>query len=195
MKRTRKTSQMARVPPVRKTWSHCPRCGAAAAKKGGQPFRCSACGYTHYFGPVTAVGCIALVPDGRMLLLIRGKDPGKGLYGVPGGFVDPGESAEQAVRREVMEEIGLKVLSCRYLTSFPNEYVYCGAALPVTDLFFVIELPDPKDIITQEGEVEGWHLCYPGERELSKMAFRSNRRALEFYLKQKKKIDRKKTSP
>ena len=72
--------------------------------------------------------------------MVRAKDPGKGLYGLPGGFVDVGETAEQALDREVLEEIGLQVRSRQYLASFPNEYAWQGFILPVTDLFFVVEV-------------------------------------------------------
>ncbi|MFO0425770.1 MAG: NUDIX domain-containing protein [Planctomyces sp.] len=171
------------APPVRRTWKFCPRCGSSPDKQGTNPFSCSHCGYSHFFGPCTAVGCITLVPDGRMLFLIRGRDPGKGLYGLPGGFVDAGESVEKALRREVLEETGIRVRSFRYLVSFPNSYVYCGAALPVTDLFFVAEIPLPKEVVLQEGEVDGWVLSRPTSAVLSRMAFESNRKAIEYFIR------------
>lgn len=48
--------------------------------------------------------------DGRLLVVRRGHDPGAGRWSVPGGRVEAGESDEQAVRREVLEETGLHVL-------------------------------------------------------------------------------------
>jgi ADP-ribose pyrophosphatase YjhB (NUDIX family) len=56
-----------------------------------------------------AVGAIVFDADGRVLLVQRGKPPGEGLWSVPGGRVEPGESLEQAVAREVLEETGLVV--------------------------------------------------------------------------------------
>ena len=53
-----------------------------------------------------AVGAIA-VHDGRLLLVRRAKDPGRGLWSLPGGGVETGEYLEQAVAREVREETGL----------------------------------------------------------------------------------------
>ena len=55
-----------------------------------------------------AVGAV-IVEDGRLLLVQRAKDPGAGQWAVPGGQVEPGESLEQAVRREVAEEVGVAV--------------------------------------------------------------------------------------
>jgi len=56
--------------------------------------------------PVPAVS-IAIVDGDRVLLVKRGRAPSKGFYAFPGGRVEPGETLEQAVRRELMEETGL----------------------------------------------------------------------------------------
>jgi ADP-ribose pyrophosphatase YjhB (NUDIX family) len=56
------------------------------------------------------VGALVHDDDGRLLVVRRAHEPGAGLWSVPGGRVEPGESDEQAVRREVMEETGLHVL-------------------------------------------------------------------------------------
>ncbi len=169
-------------PPIRKAWRFCPRCGVAAAKKGQNPFCCPSCDYTQYFAPVSAVGAIATDPNGQILLLVRARDPGRGLYGLPGGFVDVGETLEEALEREVLEEVQLKVTSYRYLVSYPNEYVFKGFVLPVTDAFFVIEVESFESMSLEDGEIDEWHFCHPGKKELRRMAFESNRRALEFFL-------------
>ncbi len=179
------------VRPIQKVWTHCPRCGAPAVKKGLNPFRCASCSYTHYFSPCTAVGAITADPEGRILLLVRGKDPGKGLFGLPGGFVDVGETAEEALHREVQEEIGLTVVGQQYLASFPNQYIYDGAILPVTDLFFVMHVESFDKIELLDGEITDWHFCHPTSRELKKMAFESNRRALKLYLAQQNRAQKK----
>jgi ADP-ribose pyrophosphatase len=58
--------------------------------------------------PVVGVG-VALVEDGKILLVKRGRDPGRGLWAVPGGKVRHGEPMRDAARREVREETGLDV--------------------------------------------------------------------------------------
>ncbi len=55
------------------------------------------------------VGAVIWDSAGRLLLILRGHEPGMGLWSIPGGRIEPGESAEQAVVREVMEETGLAV--------------------------------------------------------------------------------------
>lgn len=58
---------------------------------------------------IRAVGALVFDDDGRLLLIQRGHEPGKGLWSVPGGKVEPGETDQQAVRREIAEETGLLV--------------------------------------------------------------------------------------
>jgi 8-oxo-dGTP diphosphatase len=58
---------------------------------------------------VRCVGAVITRADGRVLLIQRGNEPGRGLWSLPGGRVEPGESDEEAVAREVAEETGLNV--------------------------------------------------------------------------------------
>jgi 8-oxo-dGTP diphosphatase len=58
---------------------------------------------------VPCVGALAYDADGRLLLIRRRNDPGRGLWSVPGGRVEPGESDAEAVVREMAEETGLVV--------------------------------------------------------------------------------------
>ncbi len=58
---------------------------------------------------VPCVGAVIARADGRLLLIQRGNEPGRGLWSLPGGRVEPGESDEAAVAREVAEETGLTV--------------------------------------------------------------------------------------
>lgn len=58
--------------------------------------------------PVVGVG-VALVEEGRILLVQRGREPGRGLWAVPGGKVRHGEPMKEAARREMWEETGLEV--------------------------------------------------------------------------------------
>lgn len=60
--------------------------------------------------------------DGKLLLGKRASEPAKGMWDILGGFIDAGETAEEAVRREIKEEAGLDVAITRYLGSFPDTY-------------------------------------------------------------------------
>ncbi len=79
--------------------------------------RCQSCGLDHY--PRTDPAVIVAVSDGARLLLGRQAVWPARRYSVIAGFVAPGESLEQTVAREVLEETGLHVRRCRYLASQP----------------------------------------------------------------------------
>ena len=87
----------------------CPKCGRPARRATANSIQCPACGFLYYFNPVVAAGALVLNDEGRMLWIRRAKEPGKGRLGVPGGFVDFGETAEEAVRRETREEVNLEL--------------------------------------------------------------------------------------
>lgn len=162
-------------------YAYCPACGAKREQyEPVRPFRCHACGHTTFFGPVSAVGGIVTNDAGQVLLLRRANDPGRGKLGMPGGFVDHGESAEAALRREMMEEVGLTIRTMRYLVSAANSYPYRGVIIPVLDLFYVAEV-ESGDIRTEDGEVSSWQWTELNDTVLDQMAFESNRRALEHY--------------
>lgn len=97
---------------------HCGACGAeTAVERGGWMRRCSGCGQEHY--PRTDPAVIVAVSDGERLLLGRQANWPARRWSVVAGFVEPGESLEQAVAREVEEETGLHVTHCRYRASQP----------------------------------------------------------------------------
>jgi NAD+ diphosphatase len=97
---------------------HCGVCGGEIAfVRAGWLGRCLRCASEHY--PRTDQAMIAAVTDGRRLLLGRQASWPARRYSVLAGFVEPGESLEQTVAREVFEEAGVRVHACRYLASQP----------------------------------------------------------------------------
>ena len=96
----------------------CGACGTATVLgRGGFLARCPACGLEHY--PRTDPAIIVAVSDGERLLLGRQAAwPAKRMSALA-GFMEPGESLEQTVAREVMEEAGVRIRACRYLASQP----------------------------------------------------------------------------
>lgn len=170
---------------IAQAFRFCPRCGTESLTTGEVPFRCDQCDFTFFFGPVSAVGGIIPDDQGRLLLLRRARDPGKGKLGLPGGFVDAGESAEEALRREISEEVQLEVTECRLLVTFPNQYAYKGFVAPVLDLFFICQADTSQRLELDTDEVHSAHWHYCDEKTLDQMAFESNRLAIELFLKRK----------
>lgn len=102
------------------THTHCPRCGAPTVPShGGSQRDCPADGSHHF--PRTDPAVIMLVhdPAGQRCLLGRQESWPPGRYSCLAGFVEPGESAEQAVIREVREETGVTCADVRAITSQP----------------------------------------------------------------------------
>lgn len=168
--------------PIEATFKNCPDCGAIASHAGKVPFRCEKCGYAHFFGPVAAVGGLIVDQQNRLLMVRRAQDPERGKWGLPGGFVDRGETIEKALSREVLEETGLHVRQSHYLVSFPNLYDYQGVVAPVIDLFFVCEVEKEGQVQLDASELDDFDWGLPSPKRLDEMAFDSNRKAVELWL-------------
>lgn len=95
--------------------------------------------------------------------------------------MDADESAEQALRREVLEELQLLTGTVEYLASFPNQYAYCGVIIPVTDLFFIVEVHDFAAMAAQPGEVDGWTFLPFESVSAESLAFDTHQQALQVY--------------
>ncbi|MDX1613524.1 MAG: NAD(+) diphosphatase [Candidatus Promineifilaceae bacterium] len=106
-----------------RTHQFCGRCGAATQDKQYERAKeCPRCGLVHY--PRISPAVIVLVERGDHLLLARSKRHPPGLFSVLAGFVEPGETLEAAIRREIREEVGIEVADITYFGSqpwpFPN---------------------------------------------------------------------------
>ena len=97
--------------PVQEQINFCQRCGGALAEKeieGRARRYCPACGFVVFLDPKVAAAGLVQV-DGRLVLVRRGIEPAMGRWAFPSGYVDRGESLEEAAAREVREETGLEV--------------------------------------------------------------------------------------
>jgi NAD+ diphosphatase len=128
------------------THGHCPRCGAETEPtQAGWVRRCVRDGSEHYPRTDPAVIMSVIDPADR-LLLGRGAQWPEGRFSVLAGFVEPGESFEAAVAREVAEEVGIRIGDARYLGNqpwpFPSSLmVGYAATTSETEL-----RPDPAEI-------------------------------------------------
>ena len=133
------------------THRFCGRCGGATEPAPGElAMRCTRCAMMHF--PRLSPAAIVLIRRGDRILLAHSPGFPQGLYSVLAGFVEPGESIEEAVVREVREEVGIEVSNVRYFGSqpwpFPNSLMigftadYMGG-----------------DLNPQPGEIEdaGWY--------------------------------------
>ena len=164
----------------------CPQCGSKKIQNVNlRKWRCPDCGFDLYNNVAAAVGMVIADDANNVLFERRAKEPRKGFLALPGGFVDPDETAEAACMRESREEIGAEPTALRYLCSFPNTYDYKGIRYKTCDLFFEAALPPDAHLHAQEGEVTAFeHIPVRTEAELDALplAFESARKTLRVWL-------------
>ncbi|MEV0715564.1 NUDIX domain-containing protein [Asanoa sp. NPDC050611] len=154
--------------------SHCSFCGAAYPADQPWPRVCAACGETTYRNPVPVAVAVLPVDDG-VLVIRRAIPPRAGLLALPGGFVDHGESWQQAVVRELGEETGIAAraddVALFDVHSAPDGTVLIFGLLPATT---AADVP----VSAPNAEVAGWSVA----RDASDMAFDLHARVLTRYL-------------
>ena len=135
------------------THRYCGRCGERThVRDDERAMECQSCGNRQY--PKLSPCIIVLVTRGEEILLARSSNFRSGFFSTLAGFIEPGESAEEALRREVHEEVAVEVENITYLGSqnwpFPNSLM----------LGFHAEYAG-GDIVPQPGEIEEahwWHV-------------------------------------
>jgi mutator protein MutT len=166
---------------------HCPRCGVRqTAPPKGNVFTCAGCGFRLFFNPAVATAAIITDAAGRILCIRRARDPERGRLAFPGGFIDIGEVPEQALRREIREEVGLEVGGLEFLCSCTNDYPYDGIRYPVVDLIFHTSSTG-SDVRAAAEEVESIAWIGPEFIAPEDLAFPSLREGLRLFLSMRRK--------
>ena len=162
------------------SFNFCPSCGSRRiAFDGMKEFTCGQCSFTYYQNVAAAAGAI-LECNGKIVLIRRKQEPGKGMLDLPGGFMDPGETAEEGARREIREELKIDVGPLEYLGSYPNTYEYRNVTYCSCDLLFygnIGAFPTEFD----ETEAEELVFMEPFEIRNDELAFESIRRGLQLF--------------
>jgi len=91
------------------TYSHCPYCGHPFVPKPTFPHVCTRCDLITYVNPLPVAVLLQPVGKKGLLLVRRGIQPRQGMVALPGGFIEVGESWQEAAARELWEETGLVV--------------------------------------------------------------------------------------
>ena len=163
-------------------FSFCPRCGHQGFLFDGvKAHTCSTCSFKFYINAATAIAAILVALDGSIVLTRRKNEPCAGTFDLPGGFVDKMERAEDAVKREIYEELGVLVSSMQYLTSFSNEYVYRGISYFTCDLAFICPVNDLSGLRPSD-DVSEAIVIKPDEIDFSTISFPSIVSILKVYI-------------
>jgi NAD+ diphosphatase len=161
-------------------FQYCPNCGQPVLEpRENKGIRCPACGFIYYFNPVSAVSAL-IEHEGKLIFIQRGREPEKGLWAFPGGFVDNHESLEEALTREVREETRLEVQSAQYLCSIPDQYPYGGVIYQVVISYFIVQPRDMSQVKAGD-DAANFRMVAPEEANPAELAFTCNAAALQQY--------------
>lgn len=160
---------------------YCAKCGKASfVNVHANQYQCRECEFTYFHNVAAAVSAIISL-HGKVLFTRRAVDPGMGKLDLPGGFVDPGESLEQALLRELKEELSFEADKVNYLFSFANPYRYRKVEYHTLESVFEICLSAPPNFQTEKQEISEISWKIPAQIEQSELAFVSTKQAIAAY--------------
>jgi ADP-ribose pyrophosphatase YjhB (NUDIX family) len=161
---------------------YCPRCGEQQLQPNdAKSFACSACGFVYYHGSAAVAVAIIEYKD-KIIITQRANEPQKGLLALPGGFVDYEESLEDALIRELKEELNLTTSSPIYLCSHWERYLFRDVVYFTTIAFYVAKANDISNVAAND-DIDAFRLVHPRDIDYNKLAFESDRVALDKYQK------------
>ena len=146
-----------------KVFKFCPKCGKPdLSPDTDKSVKCGNCGFRYFINMNAAVAAIIRNERKEVLFTIRKHEPAAGLLDLPGGFVDPGETAEEAVKREILEELNLEISKIDFLATFTNKYIYAGIEYQTLDLAFNCSVESFLQLQVAD-DVSGYVFCDPAK--------------------------------
>ncbi len=162
----------------------CPNCGKPIQLIKNKLIDCSFCGFHFYLNPIPTTAIILENKKGEILFVKRKFPPKKDFWDLPGGFVEFKETAEEAVKREVKEEINLEIKNPNILGTYVGFYPYKGVNYQPLCLIFYQKISDDKikkmQVNDDAKEIKFFHKTII---PWSKLAFIDIREGLKNYLK------------
>lgn len=156
----------------------CPNCGEKQFNNMQKnEYCCMSCNFIYFHNVAAAVSAIILF-ENNVLVTVRALEPGKGKLDLPGGFVDPQESLEVALSRELYEELGIQVTHPEYFQSFANPYSYEGIEYSTVESVFVVRLNQRPELDVELAEISDIRWIPTVSIEPLKFAFPSTQQAL-----------------
>lgn len=160
----------------------CPKCGKETLRdKSEKSFACDSCGFIFYINVAAAVAAIITDDADRVLVAIRKNDPAKDTWDLPGGFVDPNESIEECLVREIVEELNIEITEAEYFCSFPNKYLYKEVLYSTIDVTFICKVEDFTNLKAAD-DVKAYIFCPTKELKPENFGLESIRNIVSEYL-------------
>lgn len=167
-------------------FTYCPKCSDKKIEFiNHHYFKCRHCSFVYFHNVATATAAI-IVYNNQILMTVRAKNPRKGKLDLPGGFVNPNETLEQALSREVSEELGLKLTNWLYFCGLPNTYIFKNITYYTQDCVFINRLTSKPVITIEKSEITDYLWLNMDSLDTSRMAFHSLRTAVECFIQQGK---------
>jgi NAD+ diphosphatase len=153
----------------------CPACGSQSiAPDSVKSLKCAACGFRYYINMNAAVVAVIRNQKNEVLFTTRKHDPSKGMLDLPGGFIDMGENAEHAVKREIREELNLEISKLEYVGTFTNKYLYAGIEYQTLDIVYLCTVDSFTDLKVDD-DVTGYEFIDPARVRQQDISFDSVR--------------------
>lgn len=160
----------------------CPFCSSDQFVFDGiKSYLCASCKRKYFINESAAVAAIIFDENLGLMLVTRGRDPKKGMLDLPGGFIDLGETAEDALKREIFEELGADVEEAEYFSSEPNTYEYDGFLYYTLDMAFFCKLKDYSSLLPSD-DISAYTFISPDKIDIDKIAFDSIKRIIQKFL-------------
>jgi ADP-ribose pyrophosphatase YjhB (NUDIX family) len=167
-------------------FKYCPKCSNERIEFiNHRYFKCSDCKFIYFHNVATATAAI-IVYNSQILMTVRAQNPKKGKLDLPGGFVNPNETLEQGLSREIDEELGLKLSNWLYFCGLPNTYAFKNITYYTLDCVFINRLPSKPPITIEKSEISDYLWLNMDSLDTSRMAFDSLRTAVELFVQQRR---------
>jgi ADP-ribose pyrophosphatase YjhB (NUDIX family) len=168
---------------IQEAYKYCPRCKSDFELKEEMLF-CTNCGLRHYLNPKPCTNLIIENPMGEVLLVKRGVEPKKGTWDIPGGFVVLQETFEDAIIREIEEELSIKLSKekLEYVGSYIDLYDYNGITYDILVVVFAVRIK--AMVLKVLDDIEEYKWFAKKLIPLEEISFDSAKQSIKDYLKE-----------
>jgi mutator protein MutT len=160
-------------------YRYCSICGGRLKLNKEKNLACSRCRFINYRNSRPTVTALVLRKN-KLLLVKRAKAPFSGWWDLPGGFIERGETAEQALRRELKEETGLRAFHIKFFGTYVGTYPFGFDPFHILSVVYLVINPKGEPKAMDDVSASRWF----DKKELSKkIAFDSNQKIIKDFLK------------